>query len=74
MSHEDKFLQILDEGTRLKGGHYEIVLPFRNEDFVLLNNRVQVEKRFGYLQRKMSRNKKFREGYTKFMKGLLSKG
>lgn len=48
MSQEDKkFLQILDEGTRLKGGHNEIMLPFRFEDFVLL----QPEKRFGYLQR-----------------------
>ena len=75
MSQEDKkFLQILDEGTRLKGGHYEILLSFRYEDVALLNSRVQAEKRFGYLQKKMSRNEKFREDYMKFMKDLLSKG
>ena len=47
MSQEDKkFFHILDEGTRLKGGHYEIPQPFRNEDVALPSNRVQIGRRF----------------------------
>ena len=49
MSQEDKkFLQIKDEGTKLKGGHYKIALPFRNGDVALPN------KIFAYIQRKIS--------------------
>ena len=50
MPQEDKnFLQILDEGTTLEGGHYEIPLPFRNENVSFPNNRIKAEKRFVYL-------------------------
>ena len=49
MSQEDKkFLQIKDEGTKLKGGHYKTPLPFRNGDVALPN------KIFAYIQRKIS--------------------
>lgn len=58
MSQEDKkFFHILDEGTRLKGGHYEIPQPFRNEDVALPSNRVQIERRFYYLSRKCPKMK-----------------
>ena len=41
MSQEDKkFFHIL------KGGHYEMPQPFRNEDVALPSNRVQIERRF----------------------------
>ena len=47
MSQEDKkFFHILNEGTRLKGGHCEIPQPFRNEDVALPSNRVHIERRF----------------------------
>lgn len=50
MPQEDKnFLQILGEGIRLEGGHYEISLPLRNENVSFPNNRIHAEKRFAYL-------------------------
>ena len=57
MSQEDpKFMQVLDNSTRLIDGHYEIPLPLRDDNVRFPNNRLQAEKRFIYLQRKMSRN------------------
>ena len=57
MSQEDlKFMQVLNNGTRLIDGHYEILLPLCDDDVRFPNNRSQAENRFIYLQRKMSRN------------------
>ena len=75
MSQEDlKFMQVLDNGTRLVDGHYEIPLPLRDDNVRFPNNRLQAEKRFIYLQRKMSRNHQFKNDYMNFMKELISKG
>ena len=75
MSQEDlKFMEILDNGARLIDGHYEIPLPLRDDNVRFPNNKSQAEKRFIYLQRKMSRNHQFRNDYMKFMKELMSKG
>ena len=57
MSQEDlKFMQVLDNSTRLIDVHREIPLPLRDDNVRFPNNRLQAEKRFIYLQRKMSRN------------------
>ena len=73
MSQEDlKFIHILDNGTGLIDGHYEIPLPLRHDNVRFPNNRLQAEKRFTYLQRKMSRNDQFKSEYMKFMKELMS--
>ena len=75
MSQEDlKLMQVLDNGTRLVDGHYEIPLPLRGDNVRFPNNRLQAEKRFIYLQRKMSRNHQFKNDYMNFMKELISKG
>ena len=76
MSQEDlKFMQVFDNGTRLIDGHYEIRLPLCDDnDNPNPNNRLQAEKRFIYLQRKMSRNHQFKNDYMNFMKELISKG
>ena len=51
MSQEDlKFMQVLDNGTRLIDGHYEIPLPLLDDDVRFPNDRLQAEKRFTYLQ------------------------
>ena len=50
MSWEDlKFMQVLDNGTRLIDEHYEIQLPLRDGNVRFPNNRLQAEKRFTYL-------------------------
>ena len=73
MLQEDlKFMQVLDNGTRPIDGHYEIPPPLRDDNVRFPNNRLQSEKRFTYLQRKMSRNHRFKDDYMKFMKELIS--
>ena len=75
MSQEDlKFVQPFDNGRKLIDGNYEIPLPLCNDNVRFLYNRLQAEKRFTYLQRKMSSNHQFKNDYMKFMKKLLSKG
>ena len=52
MSQEDlKFMQVLDNGTRLIDGHYEIPLPLHDDNVRFPNNRLQDEKRFTCLQK-----------------------
>ena len=73
MLQEDlKFMQVLDNGTRPVDGHYEIPLSIRDDNVRFPNNRLQSEKRFTYLQRKMLRNHRFKDDYMKFMKELIS--
>ena len=75
MSQEDlKYMQVLDNGTRFNDGHYGIPLPLRDDVIRFPNNRLQAEKRFTYLQRKMPRNHQFTNDHMKFMKKLMSNG
>ena len=75
MSQEHlKFMQVLDNGARLINGHYEIPPSLRDDNVRFPNSRLQAEKRFTYLQGKMSRNDQFKNDYMMFMKKLMSKG
>ena len=74
MSQEDlKFIEILENGTELVRVHYQILLPFRNNEINLPNDHSQTEKRFACLQRKLSKNQ-FKQDYMKFMNELILKG
>ena len=73
MSQEHlKLMQVLDNDTRLIDRHYKIPLPLGDDNVRFPNNRLQTEKRFTYLLRKMSRNHQFKNEYM-FMKELMSK-
>ena len=73
MSQEDlKLMKVLDNGTRLIDGHYEIPLPLRDDNVRFPNLRLQTEKIFTYLLRKMSRNHQFKKEYM-FMKEMMPK-
>ena len=75
LSFEDKkFLKIADESATKKGGHYEMRLPFRNENLVMPNNKPVAELRAATLQRKLKRNDDFRTDYTTFMDAMLDNG
>ena len=50
-----RFLKIPDEGTKLKGGHYQIPLPFKQENVRLPCNKYQALQRLFYLKRNMAR-------------------
>ena len=52
MSQEDlKFMQVLDNVTRLIDGHYGISLPLRCNNVRFPNNRLQAVKRFIYAKK-----------------------
>ena len=70
MSQQDmKFMEILDEGTKLKDGHYQIPLPIKQEDVRLPCNKYQAVQRLSYLKRKFDKNEKFKADYIRFMEG-----
>ena len=52
---ELKFKEILKNGTESVGGHYQILLPFRNDEVNLPNNCSQAKKIFASLKRKHSK-------------------
>ena len=67
-------MKILDEGTKLKDGQYQIPLPFRQEDVRLLCNKCQAAQRLSYLKRKFDKNEKFKADYIRFMEEIIAKG
>ena len=67
-------MKILDEGTKLKDGQYQIPLPFRQEDARLLCNKYQAAQRLSYLKRKFDKNEKFKADYIRFMEEIIAKG
>ena len=67
-------MKILDEGTKLKDGQYQIPLPFRQEDVRLLCNKYQAAQRLSYLKRKFDKNEKFKADYIRFMEKIIAKG
>ena len=57
MSREDhKFMKFLQEGTKLKNGHYQFPLPFKDPCANLPNNKNQATQRFSYLEKKFCKN------------------
>ena len=75
ISQQDmKFMEILDEGTKLKDGHYQIPLPFKQEDVRLPCNKYQAAQRSSYLKRKFDKNEKFKADYIRFMEEIIVKG
>lgn len=75
LSFEDKkFLKIADESAIKRDGHYEMRLPFRDENLVMPNNKPVAELRAMTLRRKLLRNEAFHSDYTKFMNAMFDKG
>ena len=75
MSREDqKFMKIQQEGAKLRNGHYQVPFPFKDPCVNLPNSRYQVRQRFSYLEKKFSKNDKYKEDYISFMKNIIVKG
>lgn len=60
--------------TELKGEHYCIDLPFRDEDPLLPNNRCAAEQRLQGPKKKFERDVKYKEEYTSFLSDMLKQG
>lgn len=75
MSREDaKFMNVMDNTTRLIGGHYCIDIPFREENPLMPNNRHIAEQRLQSLKRKFVKNSQFKEQYITFLNDMSSQG
>ena len=72
-SYEDqKFLKQVKDGIRHQNnGHYELPLPFKNENPHLPNNKDSAMKRFNGLRKKLLTNEQYRTDYLKFMNNLI---
>ena len=74
MSQNDKkALGIMEQSAKLVNGHYEIVLPWKNNPPQLSNNRLQAEQRLRSLKRRLQHDPSLLEKYRKFMADLLCK-
>ncbi|XP_041365661.1 uncharacterized protein LOC121380763 [Gigantopelta aegis] len=71
---DKKFVQKVNKSIKLIDGHYEIDLPFRDENVKLPNNHDHAKERMMGLKTKMERNSKFHADYKVFMDNILDKG
>ena len=75
ISWEDKrFLNLMNRTTRMVSGHYELPLPFKNDDTTLPNNRYQALQRLKHLKNKFQRNLTFCSHYKEFTNTLMRNG
>ena len=75
ISREDqKFMKILQEGTKLTNSHNQVPLPFKDPYVNLPNIRYQARQWFSYLEKKFIKNGQFKEGYIRFLKDIIPKG
>lgn len=70
------FMQNAKETVRLEKCHYQIslILPFKNCDILVPNNKTPVLQRAGSLNERLQRDPKFCEDYKAFMEDMLIKG
>ena len=75
MSQEDrKALQKMKSSIQLKGGHYEIGVPWRGGCPAVPDNRSMVKNRLHHLKKSLVKEPILVEKYTAFMEDLLQKG
>ena len=76
LSVEDRrFLDKLKSEIRqCDDGHFELPLPFREENLKMPNNRSQALKRLNSLRSRMTKNPKFQDEYQEYMSSMIDKG
>lgn len=75
-SMEDrKFMTVLQNGIhRTDDGHFEMPLPFKEDEPSLPNNRCVAVKRLGGLKKRLLKDEVYRRDYTTFMTNMIDKG
>lgn len=75
ISQEDiKFLARLKEGIKQKpNGHYEMLLPFKEERPSLPNNKVCAEHRLRCLEKRLKKNDQYLRDYVAFMEDIIAR-
>jgi len=76
LSQEDKtFLKKLEEGVHQRSdGHYEMLLPLRDDMPSLPNNKSLALRRLHKLGQRFEDGMKYRDDYTTFMNEIIAKG
>ncbi|XP_028403950.1 uncharacterized protein LOC114526541 [Dendronephthya gigantea] len=76
LSQDDlKFLEKAKEGIHhCEDMHYEMPLPFKNDDVQLPNNRPAAEQRLRGLRKKLQNDEQYRTDYLSFMNEIIKKG
>ena len=75
MSKEDLHaMNIMEQSVKLKEGHYEIALPWRNVPPNLPDNRPLAEHRLKLLRRRLLKNQELLLKYSSFMEDLVKNG
>lgn len=76
LSQQDKkFLDVVKQGIcRTSDGHYQMPLPFKEDNVQLSNNISVAEKRLEHLKSKLSKDAKLKSEYVSFMSEMVSSG
>ena len=76
LSVEDRrFLKIIGEGIhQLPDGHYEMPLPFRNDNIKFQNNIEMALRRLSSLKKRFQRDEKYKQDYVAFMQAVIDAG
>ena len=69
-----KFLILMNKTARMISRHYELPLPFENDDVALPNNRFEALQRLKHLKNKFPRNLTFCNHYKEFMNTIMRNG
>ena len=72
--YDQKAVQIMQESAILKNGHYEISLPWKDDNPCLPNNRSLAELRLVGLKKRFKADPESLKKYSNFMSELLEKG
>ena len=75
LSQEDRlFMKMMTDQVTIKDGHYELPLPFRQDNPQMPESRQQALARLASIKRKLQTDKAFYEDYCAFMKNIIDKG
>ena len=64
----------MEKSAELRGGHYEIALPWKVFPPDLPNNKIVAEHRLGLLKKRLIRDSELHRKYASFMDNLFEKG
>ena len=62
------------EKVKIQDSHYVLPIPFRRENVMFPNNRVQAVQRLKWLKKRLERNPEEHKDYLNFMKEMFQKG
>ncbi|XP_066988223.1 uncharacterized protein [Macrobrachium rosenbergii] len=72
LSPEDTiFMKKAESNVVFKDGHFEIPLPFRNQNLIVPNNKILAIKRALYQKKKMQKDPKYHSDYVNFIDKIL---